>query len=67
MFNTKNDSYFIIHFDGDHFKKNEVISSGLIECLVLKVYNKVWWRAILLWFGYKTKRYNHIKVRLILA
>jgi len=56
---------FIIQFsDSARFTVNDIITRQInsTELKVVKVYNKVWWRKFLLFFGFKTKLFDCIKV-----
>lgn len=47
---------FELTFADNWFRKNDIIKCCAgVEARVIKVYDFVWWRRLLIWLGFKTK------------
>lgn len=59
---SKNEK-LIIKLDDTSYHKGEVVMTPEGRVMIVdRVYNKVWWRRLLLYIGIKTSRYNSIRL-----
>lgn len=53
---------FYIKFDGDYFKKRDILVSKSVKCEIVKVYRLTWWRKILRKLGFRVRIFE-VKVK----